>query len=70
MTHALDVLMWCWCRVAYAMVMRLPISWCDPILPYAGFYGYHEPGVTPWRWSMRVRLGQEAILPPPPGDAP
>ena len=62
--HALDPLVWLWCAVAWALVMAIPITkrgdlldrfkfW---LLPFAGFYAYHEPGVgATWRWSERVR---------------
>lgn len=58
----LDPLMWGWCGGAYLLVMVLPPAprgsrrdrfwfW---LLPFAGYYGYHEEGM-PWRWSERRR---------------
>lgn len=51
-----DLAMWCWCWLAYLLVMTLPIHWrlWKAVLPYAGFHAYHVPGVTPWRWSERA----------------
>lgn len=59
-----DPLMWGWCWLANGLVSIIPITrrgdaldrfkfW---LLPFAGFYAYHEPGIgTTWRWSERVR---------------
>lgn len=64
MTYLADVFMWCWCWLAYRLVILLPVArrrslidratfW---LLPFAGFYGYHDPDCgTTWRWSRRVR---------------
>lgn len=55
-----DAFMWCWCWVAYWLVILLPLhhkplhpvwNW---LLPYAGFYGFHDPSWMTWRWSGRV----------------
>lgn len=52
----MDPLMWVWCWIAlHALGTVSPRSrafkW---LLPFAGFYAYHERGL-PWRWSERVR---------------
>jgi hypothetical protein len=70
-TYLADVFMWCWCWLACQLVSALPITrrgslvdrftfW---LLPFAGYYGYHVPGLTPWRWSRRFRVRPE----PEPG---
>lgn len=62
--RTLDPLMWASCWLAYRLVMILPDGapagslrdrlwfW---LLPFTGFYGYHDPEFTPWRWSQRIR---------------
>lgn len=52
--RALDPLMWSWCWLAYRMTMFWPYRWHGWLLPFAGYYAYHEPGMS-WRWSERVR---------------
>lgn len=53
LARATDPLMWAWCWLAFRLVLVLPIHWRVWLwlLPFAGFYAYHVPGVTPWRWS-------------------
>lgn len=62
MTYLADVFMWCWCWVAYRLVIALPMAPKDSLLdrftfwllPYAGYYGNHEPECCSWRWSQRA----------------
>ena len=60
--RALDPPMWAWCWLACQLVSVIPITrrygvinrfkfW---LLPFAGYYAYHEPGMS-WRWSERMR---------------
>lgn len=68
MSYAADLCMWAWCALAHRLVIILPIArrgslldrftfW---LLPFAGFYGYHDPACgTTWRWSQRVRSRPE-----------
>lgn len=62
MIFAADCFMWAFCWAAYWVVLALPSGrrngpatwlWWQ-LLPFAGFYGFHEPWMT-WRWSGRVR---------------
>jgi hypothetical protein len=61
MIYIADVFMWCWCWLAYQLVIILPSHqrWVEPVwkwlLPFAGYYGYHDPEIHTWRWSGRVR---------------
>jgi len=52
-----DAVIWIWCMAAHWVVgtFRLPDALFMRLLPFAGFYGYHVPGVTPWRWSLSSR---------------
>lgn len=62
MTYLSDVFMWCWCWLAYRLVMILPIARTGSLvdrftfwlLPFAGHYGYHDPDFCSWRWSRRI----------------
>lgn len=62
MTYLADVFMWCWCWLAYRLVIVMPVgrrngpaTWLfGKLLPFAGYYGFHEPWMN-WRWSGRVR---------------
>lgn len=63
MTYLSDVFMWCWCWLAYRLVLILPITRREGLidrftfwlLPFAGYYGYHDPECgTTWRWSGRL----------------
>jgi hypothetical protein len=68
-THLADVFMWCWCWAAYQVVVHAlpqPHTYADWrqrlvsrvelwLLPYAGYYGYHDPEFHTWRWSGRNR---------------
>jgi len=60
--YATDVLMWCWCWFAWCLVGFLPYQltrWAwDWLLPFAGYYGYHDPEFTSWRWSERVQFDE------------
>lgn len=57
MTYLADLLIWSFCWLACRLVMVLPMGWRLTLwlLPFAGYYGYHVPGLTTWRWSRRIR---------------
>lgn len=60
--RATDPFMWAWCWIAFRLVMVLPIQWplCSWLLPFAGYYAYHDPEFHSWRWSERIRdIAQE-----------
>lgn len=72
MIYLADVFMWGWCWLAHRLVLALPVARKGSVvdrltfwlLPFAGFYGYHDPDCgTTWRWSRRVRVKPE----PAPG---
>lgn len=64
MTYLTDLIMWAWCWAACQVSNALPITrrhslvdrftfW---LLPFAGFYAYHDPELgSTWRWSERHR---------------
>jgi hypothetical protein len=60
--RAVDPFMWLVCWAAFRLLIAIPSPprsgqvdrlW-RALLPYAGFYAYHGPGL-PWRWSERNR---------------
>jgi hypothetical protein len=61
-SYLADCLIWLFCGLAYRLFLILPTgrrngpaTWLYwKLLPFAGFYGYHERGMN-WRWSGRVR---------------
>jgi len=71
MTYVLDVLIWCWCRFAFFVIMHVPwpetmlskrkspAGWLMyELLPFAGFYAYREPEeARSWRWFGRYPQG-------------
>lgn len=60
MRYALDVLIWVGCWAAHWFIRLVPMAarksllgraWWG-LLPYAGYYAFHEPWMN-WRWSQR-----------------
>lgn len=56
MTYLADVFMWGFCWLAYRLALIVPYGrlymW---LLPFAGYYAYHDPEFHTWRWSGRNR---------------
>ena len=65
MSRLLDGPYWVWCWIAYHLVLAWPNGRLDRawfwLLPYAGFYGYHDPTWMSWRRSA----GRAALSTPP-----
>ena len=61
MSRVFDYPMRAFCWLAYRLVLIMPIDWrlWKWLLPYAGFYAYHESWL-PWRWSEHDRERRRA----------